>query len=49
MRNKDEDKSEGKRIKGTAKNKVGELINAPDLEAKGETERLDGKNSRESR
>jgi uncharacterized protein YjbJ (UPF0337 family) len=43
MRNKDEGKSEGKRIKGTAKNKVGELINAPDLEAKGETERPDGK------
>jgi hypothetical protein len=34
-RNKGEGKSEGKRIKGTAKNKVGELINAPDPEARG--------------
>jgi uncharacterized protein YjbJ (UPF0337 family) len=43
MRNKEEGKSEGKRIKGTAKNKVEELINASDLEAKGKTERPDGK------
>jgi uncharacterized protein YjbJ (UPF0337 family) len=42
-RNKDEGKSEGKRIEGTAENKVGELINAPDLEAKGKAERPDGK------
>jgi hypothetical protein len=33
MRNKDEGKSEGKRIEDTAKNKAGELINAPNLEA----------------
>ena len=43
MRNKDEGKSEGKRIKGKARNKVRDLINTPDLEAKDEAERPDGK------
>ena len=34
---------EGKPIEGSAKDKAGELINDPDLEAKGKTERLNGK------
>jgi hypothetical protein len=38
MRNKDDGKS--KSIEGAVKDKARELINDPDLEAKGETERL---------
>ena len=41
MRNKGE--GEGKPIEGPAKDKAGELISDPDLEAKGKTERLNGK------
>jgi uncharacterized protein YjbJ (UPF0337 family) len=43
MRDKDEDKSEGEQIDGAAKNKVEETINDPDLEARYEAERPDGK------
>jgi hypothetical protein len=42
-RNKVEGKSDGEQIEGDVKNKVGEPINAPDLEAKDEAERPDGK------
>jgi len=41
MRSKGEGK--GKPIEGSAKDKAGELINYPDLEAKGKTERPNGK------
>ena len=43
MRDKDKGKSEGEQIEGAAKNKSGGSINAPDLEAKDEAERPDGK------
>ena len=43
MKDKGEGKSEGKQIEGAAKNKVGEPVNASDLEAKDEAERPDGK------
>jgi uncharacterized protein YjbJ (UPF0337 family) len=43
MRDKDEGKSEGEQIDGAATSKVEEMINDPDLEAKDEAERLDGK------
>jgi uncharacterized protein YjbJ (UPF0337 family) len=43
MRDKDKGKSEGEQIEGAAKNKSGGSINAPDLEAKDEVERPDGK------
>ena len=43
MKNKDEIKGKGKQIKGAIEAKVGELINDPDLEAKGNAERLEGK------
>jgi len=43
MRDKGEDKSEGEQIDGAAKNKVEEMINGPDLEARDEAERPDGK------
>jgi len=42
-RNKVEGKSGGEQIEGAIKNKVGEPISAPDLEAKDEAERPDGK------
>ncbi len=42
MRNKDEVKGKGKQIKGAVKDKAGELINDPDLEAEGEAGRLEG-------
>jgi uncharacterized protein YjbJ (UPF0337 family) len=42
-RNKVEGKSDGEQIEGAVKNMVGEPINAPDLEAKDEAERPDGK------
>jgi hypothetical protein len=38
MMDKDEGKSEGEQIDGAAKNKVEEMINDPDLEAKDEAE-----------
>jgi hypothetical protein len=38
MRDKDVGKSEGEQIDGAAKNKVEEMINDPDLEAKDEAE-----------
>ena len=41
MRNKGEGK--GELIEGAVKDKASELINDPDLEAKGKTERLNGK------
>jgi uncharacterized protein YjbJ (UPF0337 family) len=41
MRNKDDGKSES--IEGAVKDKARELINDPGLEAKSETERLNGK------
>ena len=43
MKNKDEIKGKGKQIKGAIEAKVGELINDPDLKAKGEAERVEGK------
>ena len=43
MSDKDKGKSEGEQIEGAAKNKSGGSINAPDLEAKDEAERPDGK------
>ncbi len=42
MRNKDEIKGKGKRIKGQIKNKVGEIIGNRKLEAEGEAERIEG-------
>lgn len=42
MWNKDEVKGKGKRIKGTVKDKAGEIIGNPDLEAEGEEERIEG-------
>jgi uncharacterized protein YjbJ (UPF0337 family) len=43
MWNKDEIKGKGKQIEGAIKDKAGELIGNPNLEAKGETERIAGK------
>ena len=43
MWNKDEIKGKGKQISGAIKDKAGELINDPNLEAKGEAERVEGK------
>ena len=43
MWNKDEIKGKGKQIEGAIKNKTGKLIGNPNLEAKGEAERLAGK------
>lgn len=43
MWNKDEIEGKGKQVKGAIKDKAGELINNRDLEAEGETERLEGK------
>ena len=42
MRNKDEIKGKGKRIKGRIKEKVGEVIGDRKLEAEGEVERIEG-------
>ncbi len=49
MWNKDEIKGKGKQISGAIKDKTGELIKDPKLEAKGEAERVAGKNSGEGR
>ncbi|MGH7872717.1 MAG: CsbD family protein [Candidatus Binatia bacterium] len=43
MWNKDEIKGKGKQISGAIKDKAGELIKNPKLEAKGEAERGAGK------
>jgi len=43
MWNKDEVKGKGKQISGAVKDKTGELIKDPKLEAKGEAERVAGK------
>ena len=43
MWNKDEIKGKGKQVSGAIKDKAGELIKDPKLEAKGETERIAGK------
>jgi uncharacterized protein YjbJ (UPF0337 family) len=43
MRNKTGGKSKNKQIEGAVKDKAGELINDPDLEATGEAECPDGK------
>ena len=43
MWNKDEIKGKGKQISGAIKDKTGELIKDPKLEAKGEAERMAGK------
>ena len=43
MWNKDEIKGKGKQISGAIKDKAGELIKSPKLEAEGEAERLAGK------
>ena len=43
MWNKDEIKGKGKQIEGAIKDKAGKLIGNPNLEAKGEAERLAGK------
>jgi uncharacterized protein YjbJ (UPF0337 family) len=42
MWNKDEIKGKGKKIKGQVKDKAGEVIGNPDLEAEGEAERIEG-------
>lgn len=42
MWNKDEVKGKGKQIKGAVKDKVGELIGNPELEAEGEVEQTAG-------
>ena len=42
MWNKDEIKGKGKQISGAIKDKTGELIKDPKLEAKGEAERIAG-------
>jgi uncharacterized protein YjbJ (UPF0337 family) len=42
MWNKDEVEGKGKQIKGTVKDKVGEVIGNPDLEAEGEIDRAEG-------
>ena len=42
MRNKDEIKGKGKRIKGRIKDKVGEMTGNRELEARGEAERIEG-------
>jgi uncharacterized protein YjbJ (UPF0337 family) len=42
MRNKDEIKGKGKRIKGKIKDKVGEVIGNRELESEGEMERIEG-------
>ena len=42
MRNKDEIKGKGKRMKGKIKDKVGEVIGNRELEAEGEAERIEG-------
>jgi len=41
MWNKDESKGKGKKIKGQVKDQVGEVIGNPDLEAEGESERIE--------
>ena len=43
MWNKEEIKGKGKQIKGAVKDKVGEIINDPEMEAEGEAERVAGK------
>lgn len=43
MWNKDEIEGKGKQIKGTVKDKLGELTNNPELEAEGEAENTTGK------
>ena len=43
MWNKDEIKGKGKQIKGAVKDKIGEVINDPEMEAEGEAERTAGK------
>jgi len=43
MWNKDEIKGKGKQISGAIKDKTGELIKNPKLEAEGEAERVAGK------
>lgn len=43
MLNKNEIKGKGKQIKGAVKDKLGELINDPEMEMEGETERMTGK------
>ena len=42
MWNKDEVKGKGKKVKGKIKDKVGEVIGNPELEAEGERERAEG-------
>lgn len=42
MWNKSEIKGKGKQIKGSIKDKVGEVTNNPQLEARGKAERLEG-------
>ena len=42
MLNKDEVTGKGKQIEGAIKDKAGEFVNNPDLEAKGKAERLEG-------
>lgn len=42
MWNKDEVEGKGKQIKGTVKEKLGELINNPTLEEEGELENAEG-------
>jgi uncharacterized protein YjbJ (UPF0337 family) len=43
MWNKDEIKGKGKQIEGAVKEKAGQFVTNPDLEAAGKAERLEGK------
>jgi uncharacterized protein YjbJ (UPF0337 family) len=43
MWNKDEIEGKGKQIEGAVKDKAGQFVTNPDLEAEGKTERLEGK------
>lgn len=43
MRYGDELEGKGKQVKGTAKEKLGELVGNPDLQDKGNAERVEGK------
>jgi len=40
--NRDEIKGKAEKVKGAAKEKAGEILNNPDLEAEGEAERASG-------
>jgi len=43
MLNKDEIEGKGKQIEGAMKDKAGQFVTSPDLEAEGKAEQLEGK------